>query len=183
MRLAEGQGSLVQEEEGRKEACHSQAAERIRPYHHIPEQRRGYQGNREVLQGLGNGLVVGIAAAAGQEGSRKEEEGMAAAADQAGHGIEAAADWEPAGGVAAAAAAAAVAEQGALTAINVSDCSLLIRLLHRSRGCKTQSWVTAWLPLYSSYASSAIATYTPRLHPLLKSYAFQQRAELNNVLP
>jgi hypothetical protein len=171
MRLVEGQGSLVQEEEGHKEACHSQAAERIRPCHHIPEQRRGYQGNREVLQGLGNGLVVGIAAAAGQEGSRKEEEGMAAAADQAGHGIEAAADWEPAGGVAAA-AAAAVAEQGALTAINVSDCSLLIRLLHRCRKCKTRSWTTAWLPLHSFYARSAIATYPPRLHPHLEPCFF-----------
>jgi hypothetical protein len=160
MRLAEGQGSLVQEEEGRKEACHSQAAERIRPCHHIPEQRRGYQGNREVLQGLGNGLVVGIAAAAGQEGSRKEEEGMAAAADQAGHGIEAAAD------------SAAVAEQGALTAINVSDCSLLIRLLHRCRKCKTRSWTTAWLPLHSFYARSAIATYPPRLHPHLEPCFF-----------
>jgi hypothetical protein len=170
MRLAEGQGSLVQEEEGRKEACHSQAAERIRPCHHIPEQRRGYQGNREVLQGLGNGLVAGIAAAAGQEGSRKEEEGTAAAADQVGHGIEAAADWEPAGGVAA--AAAAVAEQGASTAINVSNCSLLIILLHRCRGCKTQSWMTAWLPLHSSHASSAIATYPPRLHPHLKPCFF-----------
>jgi hypothetical protein len=135
----EDRGSLVQEEEGRKEACHSQAAERIHPYHHIQEQRQGYQGNREVLQGLGNGPVAGIAAAAGQEGSRKEEEGMAAAADQAGHGIGAAADWEPAGeaAAAAAAAAAAVAEQGALTAIDVSGCSLLIR--HKCRCRRTQS--------------------------------------------
>jgi hypothetical protein len=126
MRLAEGQGSLVQEEEDRMEACHSLAAERNRPYHHIQGQRRGYQENREVLQDLRNEPVAGIAAAAGQEGSRKEEEGMAAAADQAGHGIEAVAGWEPAGGV----AAAAVAGQGVLTAIDVSNCSVPIRLLH-----------------------------------------------------
>jgi hypothetical protein len=103
MRLAEGQGSLGREEEGRKEACRSRAAERIHPYHRSQEQRRGYQGIREVLQDLRNEPVAGIAAAAGQEGSRREEEGMAAVA---GHGIEAVAGWEPAGGVAAAVAAA-----------------------------------------------------------------------------
>lgn len=122
MRPEEGQGSLGQEEEdGRKEAYHSRAAEeQSRPCHRIQEQRLGYRGNREVHQGPGSEPAAGTVAAAGQGGIRKEE-GRAAAADQAGHGIEAAVGWEPAGGVAA---GAAVAAQGALTAINVSQGSL-----------------------------------------------------------
>jgi hypothetical protein len=86
MRLGEAQGSLDREED-RKEACHSQAVEeQNHPFHRSQEQRPGYLGNHEAHQDLGSEPVAGSAAAAGQEGNRKEE-GRAAVAD---HGMEAA---------------------------------------------------------------------------------------------
>lgn len=93
------------------EACHNQeAVVRIRNR----EQRPEHLGNHEVHRGPGSEPVAGTAAAAGQEGNRKEEEGREAAAGQADRGTEEAAGSEAADG---AAAAAVAAEQGGLTAI------------------------------------------------------------------
>ena len=115
MRREEVLGNLDQEE-GRKEACHNQAAAvRIRSQ----EQRLERLGNHEVHRGPGNEPVAGTAAAAGQEGNRKE--GRAAVADQADRGTGEAADSEAADG----AAVAVAAEPDGLTAINVSLSSFL----------------------------------------------------------
>ena len=119
--LAEVQGSLGQEEDHR-EAFRSQEVEaQSHPYHRNQEQHRDYQGNHEVHQDLGNEPVAGIAAAAGQEGSRRE--GRAAAVGQADHGTEVAAGWE----------AAAVAEQGVLTTTSVSYSAYLNCISHAAK--------------------------------------------------
>jgi hypothetical protein len=82
----------------REEACRNQAAaERSHPYHHSQEQRPGCLGNHEVHRVLGSGLVAGIGEEAGLEGNRREE-GRVAVAGQAGLGIAAAVDSEPAVG-------------------------------------------------------------------------------------
>ena len=121
MRREEDLGNLGQEE-GHREACHNQAVGvRIRSR----EQRLERLGNHEVHQDPGSEPVVGIAAAVGQEGSRKE--GRAVAAGQAGRGIGEAAD-----GV----SVAAVAGPDGLTASIVSLDSILVHfdITHRAHG-------------------------------------------------
>jgi hypothetical protein len=158
MRREEVLGNLDQEE-GRREACHNQAAAvRIRS----EERRLERLGNHAVHQGPGSELAAGTAAAAGQEGNRKE--GREAAAGQADRGTEEAAGSEAADG----AAVAAVAEQGGLTAINVSLSSTLVQYSHICKKRKTRNWTVACLPPQCCHAYSAMATYPPKLHPHLK---------------
>ena len=174
MRRGEVQGNLDQEE-GRREACHNQVVvARIR----IQEQRLGHLGSHEVHQDPGSEPVAGIAAEACPEGNRKE--GREAAAGQAGRGIEEAAGSEAA---ADGAAAAAVAEPGGLTAINVSLSSNLFQLSHSRNEHKTQSWIVACLPPQCCHARSAMATYPPKLHPHLKPSSFRQWEGNEDVLP
>lgn len=120
-------GNLGQEE-GRKEACHNQAVGvRIRNR----GRRLEHLGNREVHQVPGSEPVAGTAAAAGQEGNRKE--GREAAAGQADRGTEEAAGSEAADG----AAVAVAAEMGGLTAIIVSLSSILVQYSNRCNERKT----------------------------------------------
>jgi len=155
MRRGEVQGNLDQEE-GRREACHNQVVvARIR----IQEQRLGHLGSHEVHQDPGSEPVAGIAAEAGPEGNRKE--GREAAAGQAGRGIEEAAGSEAAadGAAAVAAVAAVAAEQDGLTAIIVSLSSILVKLFHRCNERKTRSWL-----VFLSNAATPIAQWQ-RIHP------------------
>lgn len=158
MRPEEVQGNPDQEE-GRTEACRNRA---VAARNRILGQRLERLGNHEVHQGPGNEPVVGIAAAAGLEGNRRG--GKAAAAGQAGRGTEEAAGSGPADGV-----AVAVAEQGGLTAINVSLSSTLFQLFMDVASARLRRRWTAGLHPHCRYASGAMATYPPKLHPYLKS--------------
>lgn len=157
-------GTLGQEED-RREACHSQAVGvRIRSQ----EQRLEHLGNHEVHQVLGSEPVAGTAAAAGQEGNRKE--GREAAAGRADRGTEEAAGSEAADG----AAVAVAAETGGLTAIIVSLDSILVQYSHRCNEGKTRSWMVGCLRPRCCDAYSAMATYPPKLHPHLKPSSSKQ---------